>query len=287
MWVGDQRHVHTAEGNGPVNAIDKALRAAARRRLPGSSTGSTSPTSRCASSTAPAHRRRHAGAARRHRRRARLDDHRRQREHHRGVVAGARGEHRLRPAPRRGRGSRRTARTRRDGRAQVRPGRRRPATSSRIARRTTCPTGGRPTAPASSPAASRAARARLPGPDQGYALPLASRLRPQLVLSDAERADDALTGCTAIGMRRASMFGRAPVIHDLRIAFTIWGFLDPAPPAELVALRVGTFEGVADPPPLRRRAGARRQRAGRDAADVAGRGQRDLLGQLETPARRH
>ncbi|MEY2582103.1 MAG: 2-isopropylmalate synthase [Ilumatobacteraceae bacterium] len=28
VWVGDQRHVHTAEGNGPVNAIDSALRAA-------------------------------------------------------------------------------------------------------------------------------------------------------------------------------------------------------------------------------------------------------------------
>ena len=28
VWVGEQRHVHTAEGNGPVNAIDSALRAA-------------------------------------------------------------------------------------------------------------------------------------------------------------------------------------------------------------------------------------------------------------------
>jgi 2-isopropylmalate synthase len=26
VWVGDERHVHTAEGNGPVNAIDTALR---------------------------------------------------------------------------------------------------------------------------------------------------------------------------------------------------------------------------------------------------------------------
>jgi len=85
------------------------------------------------------------------------------------------------------------------------------------------------------------------GPDQGYALVLAKRLRPQLVLSDNENADDAAAGCTAIGLRRASLFGRAPVIHDLRIAFTIWGFLDTAPPAELVALRVERFEGVADP----------------------------------------
>jgi len=85
------------------------------------------------------------------------------------------------------------------------------------------------------------------GPDQGYALVLARRLRPQLVLSDAENADDAVAGCTAIGLRRASLYGRAPVIHDLRIAFTIWGFLDTAPPADLVALRVERFEGAGDP----------------------------------------
>jgi hypothetical protein len=85
------------------------------------------------------------------------------------------------------------------------------------------------------------------GPDQGYALLLAGRFRPELVLSDFERADDAVAGCTAIAMRRASLYGRAPVIHDLWIAFTIWGFLDPAPAAELVAERVERFEGVADP----------------------------------------
>ena len=43
------------------------------------------------------------------------------------------------------------------------------------------------------------------------------------------------------------MFGRAPVIHDLHIAVTIWGFVDPAPPAELVALRRPLFEGAAEP----------------------------------------
>jgi 2-isopropylmalate synthase len=34
VWVGDQRHVHTAEGNGPVNAIDSALRAAVGNAYP-------------------------------------------------------------------------------------------------------------------------------------------------------------------------------------------------------------------------------------------------------------
>jgi len=85
------------------------------------------------------------------------------------------------------------------------------------------------------------------GPDQGYALLLAKRLEPDLVLSDAERVDDAVAGCVGIAMRRASLYGRAPVIYDLQIAFTIWGYLDPAPPAELVALRVERFEGVGEP----------------------------------------
>jgi 2-isopropylmalate synthase len=34
VWVGDARHVHVAEGNGPVNAIDRALREALRGPYP-------------------------------------------------------------------------------------------------------------------------------------------------------------------------------------------------------------------------------------------------------------
>jgi hypothetical protein len=85
------------------------------------------------------------------------------------------------------------------------------------------------------------------GPDQGYALTLAARLRDALTLQPGEDADDALGGITAIGLRRASLFGRAPVIHDLRTAATIWGYLDPDPPPELIHLRRRTFEGLAHP----------------------------------------
>ncbi|MBU6315935.1 MAG: citramalate synthase [Acidobacteria bacterium] len=35
VWVGDERHVHTSEGNGPVNAIDRALRTALAAAYPG------------------------------------------------------------------------------------------------------------------------------------------------------------------------------------------------------------------------------------------------------------
>jgi len=83
------------------------------------------------------------------------------------------------------------------------------------------------------------------GPDQGYALALAARLRPEVRIGPREDVDDALAGCTAIALRRASVYGRAPVTPDLRIALTAWGYFDPDPPAELVELRRARFEGVA------------------------------------------
>jgi hypothetical protein len=89
------------------------------------------------------------------------------------------------------------------------------------------------------------ARLGYQGPDQGYALKLADEeLKPRLQLADGEHATDAVTGCVGIAMRRASMYGRAPTIHDLTIAFTIWGYLDPSPPGELVELRRRVFVGV-------------------------------------------
>jgi hypothetical protein len=82
-----------------------------------------------------------------------------------------------------------------------------------------------------------------PGPDQGYALVLANRFRDRLVL-DGVKVDDAIAGALAVALRRASLFGRAPVIHDLEIAFRVWGFLGDAP-AELVALRNPRFEAAS------------------------------------------
>jgi hypothetical protein len=84
------------------------------------------------------------------------------------------------------------------------------------------------------------------GPDQGYAFRLASRLRPHVRLQPGEHIDDAIRGCVGIALRRAAMFGRAPVIHDLRLAFTIWGFFDEHPPAELIDRRRELFAGVGD-----------------------------------------
>lgn len=63
------------------------------------------------------------------------------------------------------------------------------------------------------------------------------------MLGEGEHHDDALAGCLGVALRRASIFGRAPVIHDLEIAFRIWGFLGDAPP-ELVDLRRPLFQAI-------------------------------------------
>ncbi len=83
-----------------------------------------------------------------------------------------------------------------------------------------------------------------PGPDQGFALRIAAQLRPKVQLQPGEHIDDAIRGCLGVALRRASIFSRAPVVHDLTIAFTIWGFYDPNPPEELVELRSTMFEGL-------------------------------------------
>jgi hypothetical protein len=82
-----------------------------------------------------------------------------------------------------------------------------------------------------------------PGPDQGYALRLARHFTDKLVVSPPERAEDTVAGCVAVATARSALFGRAPIVHDLDIAFRIWGFLGDAPD-ELVELRRPLFEGA-------------------------------------------
>jgi hypothetical protein len=84
------------------------------------------------------------------------------------------------------------------------------------------------------------------GPDQGFALTIANRLAPRLHLQERERRDDAVRGCVGIALRRASLFSRAPVVHDLTVAFTIWGYFDDEPPADLLERRRELFEGVGN-----------------------------------------
>lgn len=83
-----------------------------------------------------------------------------------------------------------------------------------------------------------------PGPDLGYALRLVREFDDKLTVTESISRDDVVTGCIGVAMARAALFGRAPVVHDLDIAFRVWGFLGEAP-AELVAARKPLFESAA------------------------------------------
>lgn len=86
----------------------------------------------------------------------------------------------------------------------------------------------------------------VPGPDQGYALKLVKHLRDDLIVSGAEDRRDAEAAVVGIGLKRAALLGRAPVLTDLRVAAIVWGLLDPQAPSELVAERTRRFEGIRD-----------------------------------------
>ncbi len=81
------------------------------------------------------------------------------------------------------------------------------------------------------------------GPDQGYALRLAQFFVDRLHLGEGESKGDAMAGCLAVAGRRSSLFGRAPVVHDLELAFGIWGYLGDAP-ADLMEYRRERFFGA-------------------------------------------
>ena len=89
-----------------------------------------------------------------------------------------------------------------------------------------------------------AGRMGAPGPDQGYLLKLVPMLRDELQLQAGENRDDVEIGSVVVALKRASIFRRAPILKDLRVAYTVWGFLDQSPPAELVVVRRRQFEGA-------------------------------------------
>jgi hypothetical protein len=83
------------------------------------------------------------------------------------------------------------------------------------------------------------------GPDQGFVLKIAAGLRGEVKVQAGESVDDAIRGSINIALKRASLYGRAPVVHDLRLALIIWGWFDAAPLADLVAVRRDLFAGVS------------------------------------------
>lgn len=94
------------------------------------------------------------------------------------------------------------------------------------------------------PVRRRGPRMGTPGSDQGFALKLARRFADRLRLSEDESVDDVLTGAALVASRRAGLVGRAPSVHDLTVALSLWGFLDDAPPG-LVAVRRSAFRAAS------------------------------------------
>lgn len=68
-----------------------------------------------------------------------------------------------------------------------------------------------------------------PGPNVGYALTLADRVRNRMMLEPHEHADDAAAVVAAIAMKRAATIGRAPVAPDVEFAMELLGYLGDAP----------------------------------------------------------
>jgi hypothetical protein len=82
-----------------------------------------------------------------------------------------------------------------------------------------------------------------PGPNIGYALTLANRVRDQFVLAPHEHFDDAVAVVGEIAMRRAALFGRAPVMPDVEVGMQILGYLGRTD-ADFVEWRVRAVQGA-------------------------------------------
>ena len=69
------------------------------------------------------------------------------------------------------------------------------------------------------------------------------------MLEPDEHAEDVLAGAVAIALRRAAIFGRAPVGADIELALRLFKYLvgdeGTWPSSDLVALRRERFAGAA------------------------------------------
>ena len=63
-----------------------------------------------------------------------------------------------------------------------------------------------------------------PGPNVGYAVTLAARLRDSLQLAPHEHLADALAVIAELAMKRAASFGRAPTLLDVETAAALLGY---------------------------------------------------------------
>jgi hypothetical protein len=83
-----------------------------------------------------------------------------------------------------------------------------------------------------------------PGPNIGYALGLAQRVRDRLKLAPFESAEDAVAIVGELAMRRAASFGRAPVPQDVDAACVVLGYKGDAP-EDFLRWRADVTRGAA------------------------------------------
>ena len=82
-----------------------------------------------------------------------------------------------------------------------------------------------------------------PGPNVGYAVMLAGRLRDSVQLAPHEHVADALAVIAELGMKRAASYGRAPTMADVETTAKLLGYLGDVDP-EFVQWRVATVHGA-------------------------------------------
>jgi hypothetical protein len=63
-----------------------------------------------------------------------------------------------------------------------------------------------------------------PGPNVGYAYTLVKRVEDDLQLSEGEDHHDVAPVIAEIAAKRAALFGRAPVIHDVKLVSSLLGY---------------------------------------------------------------
>jgi len=102
-----------------------------------------------------------------------------------------------------------------------------------------------------------------PGPDPGYVFRLVPPFKAKVTMVPGETWKDVSAGAAGAALKRSSLFGRAPVVHDVTVGFAVWGFLDEAADPELVELRRSVFANISHP------AGYLRLRAVVDAVPAA------------------
>ena len=89
-----------------------------------------------------------------------------------------------------------------------------------------------------------------PGPDSGYALTLTARFGGRITVVPPETVHDAELLGAHVAMRRAGVFGRAPMAVDVELGLTLFGWLDDAPP-DLIEWRRLAVAGIAHDYPRR------------------------------------